>query len=126
MDLLAKVHRTTGNGITLEILESSALDPENGNVLMNLKNLKAYGFHFALDDFRGTDADYDKFNKLRKIYIPKEALQSDTSSHGQKLTYVEDDSVKNHTYVESQLLQLDDLDSSDKIEIPKDMPIFGE
>ncbi len=126
LNLLAKVNRTTGNGITLEILESSALDPENRNVLMNLKNLKANGFHFALDDFRGTDADYNKFNKLRMIYIPKEALQSDAISHGQRLTYVEDDSVKNHTYIESQLLQFDELDSPNTTETSKDMPIFGE
>lgn len=123
---MAKVNRTTGNGITLEILESSALDPENGNVLMNLKNLKAKGFHFALDDFRGTDADYDKFNKLRMIRIPKDPLLSNTTTQGQNLTYVEVDDIKNHTYIESKLLNFDDLDSTDKIETPKDIPIFGE
>lgn len=123
---LEKVNRSTGDGITLEILESSALDSTDGNVLMNLKTLKAKGFHFALDDFRGTDDDYDKFNKLRMIHIPQEAIHARTGAKSQNLTYVDDDKIKNHAYLESNFATLDELATSDEVETPKDIPIFGE
>jgi EAL domain-containing protein (putative c-di-GMP-specific phosphodiesterase class I) len=49
---IKKAGLKNGDSITLEILESSALGPEDGHIIKNLKALKTYGFHFALDDFR--------------------------------------------------------------------------
>jgi len=69
IEKVVQAGRENGNGITLELLESSRLDIENGHTLKNLTILKKAGFHFALDDFRGTDDDYDKFYKLRGIRI---------------------------------------------------------
>lgn len=71
IEKVAQAGRESGNGITIELLESSKLDIENGHTLKNLTLLKKAGFHFALDDFRGTDDDYDKFYKLRGIRIAK-------------------------------------------------------
>lgn len=117
---IKKAGLQNGDNITLEILESSALDPEDGHVIKNLKALKIHGFHFALDDFRGTDEDYDKFNILRAIHIPIE-FRADFEKPGAKdFKYFTVESQKQNEYVESNFMSVDET-------VPEalTMPIFG-
>ncbi len=113
---ISRIWRSNGHGITLEILESSALDSEDANILGNLKKLKMYGFHFALDDFRGTDEDYDKFNKLRMIHIPKNSVNEFGT---QSLEYFEIEDINNLGFVDSNIA------SVEMPEVSKNLPIFG-
>jgi EAL domain-containing protein (putative c-di-GMP-specific phosphodiesterase class I) len=117
---MTRVKRVNGHGITLEILESSALNSEDANILKNLKILKMHGFHFALDDFRGTDEDYDKFNKLRAIHIPQSAINDFDGRKSQHMEYLDIADINDPTFLESNISPFDEEPKNASI------PIFGK